>query len=75
MTGAILLYGYCGLALLMVSGNDVSAERLTYGIVSLTIAAGIALDRHPRLGYGLLPLFGIMLLTVAIQMSQGVIWV
>ncbi|MEM8638888.1 MAG: hypothetical protein AAGG51_08760 [Cyanobacteria bacterium P01_G01_bin.54] len=75
LSGAMILYGYCGLALLIVSGNDISAERLTYGIVSLTIAAGAALDRHPRLGYGLLPLLGIMLLTLAIQCSQGVVWV
>ncbi|NEO85221.1 MAG: hypothetical protein F6J87_13370 [Spirulina sp. SIO3F2] len=73
--GAIGLYGFCGLGLLIISGNDVSAERLTYGIVSLAIAAGLALDEHPRLGYGLLPVLGIMLLTVAVQVSQGVVWV
>ncbi|MGB0564637.1 MAG: mannosyltransferase family protein [Spirulinaceae cyanobacterium] len=73
LTGAVLLYGFCGLGLLLLSGSDLSAERLAYGIVPLTIAAGVGLDQHPRVGYGLLPWSAIVLLTIATQLGQGIL--
>lgn len=73
LPGAVTLYGFCSLGLLLFSGNDLSAERLAYGIVSLTIALGSFLARHPRVGYGLLPWSAIALLTIATQLGQGIL--
>lgn len=73
LDGAVTLYGFCSLGLLLLSGSDLSAERLAYGIVPLTIAAGVALAERPRVGYGLLPLSAIVLLTIATQLGQGIL--
>lgn len=73
LTGVVMLYGFGSLGLLLMSGSDLSAERYVYGIIPLTIAAGIALAERPRLGYGLLPLSAIALLTMAIQLGQGIL--
>lgn len=73
LSGAVTLYGFCSLGLLLLSGDDLSADRYVYGIAPLTIAAGVALAERPRVGYGLLPLSAIMLLTMATQLGQGIL--
>lgn len=73
LAGVVTLYGFCSLGLLLISGSHLSADRLSYGIISLTIAAGVALAKHPLVGYGLLPLSAIILITIATQLGQGIL--
>ncbi len=58
----IICFGFCSLALLVTSGALSSVERYAYGIVSLSIGLGLLLAARPRWGYGLMGLFGILLL-------------
>jgi Gpi18-like mannosyltransferase len=58
----IICFGFCSLTLLVTSGALSSVERYAYGIVSLSIGLGLLLAARPRWGYGLMGLFGILLL-------------
>lgn len=64
-------YGFCALAILLASGASGSANRYAYAIISLSIALGLLLSRHPRLGYRVMSFFTILLLGFAIRFAQG----
>ncbi|MEM9541062.1 MAG: mannosyltransferase family protein [Cyanobacteria bacterium P01_E01_bin.42] len=68
------LYGFLSLGLILTSGRSDSSERLAYGIISLSMAAGIVLNKHPRFGYGILSVSGIILATFAIRFAQQ-LWI
>jgi Gpi18-like mannosyltransferase len=70
----LLSFGGCSLALILLSGRTASAERYAYGIVAIAIAFGVLLSRHPRWGYPVLSVFGLMLLSYAVRFAQG-LWV
>ncbi|MDZ7959377.1 MAG: hypothetical protein RMY34_16080 [Aulosira sp. DedQUE10] len=66
-----VIYGFCSYALIFNTGITASAERYTYGIVSLSIAFGLLLDRFPRWGYIILGFFAILLVTFSLRFSQN----
>lgn len=70
----VLTYGFSSLTLIMASGGAASAQRYAYGIVSLSIALGILLERYPRWGYATLVFFTIVLVNFALRFSQH-IWI
>jgi hypothetical protein len=70
----VLTYGFCSLGLIMASGAAASAQRYAYGIVSLSIALGVLLERYPRWGYATMVFFVIALVNFALRFSQH-IWV
>lgn len=61
-----IAYGFCSLALLVYSGNLSSLNRYVYGIVSVSLALGLLLERHPRWGYLLMGLFAVLLVGYSI---------
>jgi len=63
-------YGFCALGLLLASGSTISLNRLAYGIVSLAIALGVLLSRHPRWGYTVMVFFAILLTSFAVRFAQ-----
>jgi Gpi18-like mannosyltransferase len=67
-------YGFCGIALLLVSGRALSLSRLAYGIIPLSIGIAVALASYPRWGYLSLGLFSILLAKLAINFAQDV-WI
>ncbi|MBH8553103.1 glycosyltransferase family 39 protein [Nostocaceae cyanobacterium CENA357] len=74
LTPVTLIYGCCGLGLIFASGGTWSLSRLAYGIVSLSVALGVLLSRHPRWGYLTLFFFMILLATFSIRFAQD-LWV
>ncbi|MEM8777789.1 MAG: hypothetical protein AAGF26_02725 [Cyanobacteria bacterium P01_G01_bin.49] len=64
------LYGFSALGLLLASGGTLSLNRLAYGIISLSLALGILLSRHPRWGYFILGFFSVLLVTFSIRFAQ-----
>lgn len=70
----VVAYGFCGLGLILVSGGTFSLSRIAYGIVSLSIALGVLLARHPRWGYGTILLFTILLVSFALRFARH-LWV
>lgn len=74
LTTVTFTYGFCGIALLLASGGTISLSRLTYGIVSLSIALGVLLDRHPRWGCMIHGLFAILLTRLAVRFAQQ-LWI
>jgi Gpi18-like mannosyltransferase len=65
-----VIYGFCGIALLLASGGTISLSRIAYGIVPLSIAIGVLLSRHPRQGYLMLGLFAMLLVRLAVAFAQ-----
>ncbi|ARV61400.1 hypothetical protein BZZ01_24735 [Nostocales cyanobacterium HT-58-2] len=74
LTPVTVIYGLCGISLLLASGGTISLSRLAYGIVSLSVAFGVFLSRHPRQGYLSLGLCGILLARLALKFAQK-LWV
>jgi Gpi18-like mannosyltransferase len=74
LTPVTFIYGFCGIGLLLASGGTMSLSRLAYGIVSLSVALGVLLSRHPRRGYMTLGLFAILLVRLAVRFAQE-LWV
>jgi Gpi18-like mannosyltransferase len=70
LTPVTIIYGFCGLGLLLASGGTISLSRLTYGIVSISVALGVLLSRHRRQGYLMLGLFLILLTKLAVGFAQ-----
>ncbi|MDF5728100.1 MAG: mannosyltransferase family protein [Rhizonema sp. PD38] len=68
------IYGFCGIGLLLASGSTISLSRLSYGIVSLSVALGLLLSRHPRWGYLILGCFAVLLSRLAVRFAQK-LWV
>ena len=63
-------YGLFSLALILSSGRTISVERHAYGVVSLAIALGILLARHPRWGYPVIGFFTLLLISLAMRFAQ-----
>ncbi|MBD2293804.1 hypothetical protein H6G06_09935 [Anabaena sphaerica FACHB-251] len=70
LTPVMVIYGFCGVGLLLASGATISLSRLAYGIVPLNIAIGVWLSRFPRQAYLILGLFMILLIKLAIGFAQ-----
>ncbi len=66
-----VVYGFCGIGLLLLSGGTISLNRLAYSVVSLSVALGVLLARHPRRGYLVISLFTIILASFAVRFAQG----
>lgn len=64
------VYGFCALALILSSGSTVSVERIVYGVVSLSLALGVLLARHPRWGYAIMGYFAILLVAFSIRFAR-----
>ena len=62
-------YGFCSLALIQVTGALSSVNRYAYGIVSLALALGVLLDRHPRWGYALIGCFLVAVIYYTVQFT------
>ncbi|HEY9597339.1 MAG TPA: mannosyltransferase family protein [Cyanophyceae cyanobacterium] len=69
-----VVYGFCCLGLILVSGGTWALSRLAYGIVSLAIALGLLLSRYPRFGYILMGFFAIVLASFSVRFAQQ-LWV
>jgi Gpi18-like mannosyltransferase len=74
LTPVTVIYGLCGISLLLASGGTISLGRLAYGIVSLSVACGVFLSRYPRQGYLSLGLFAILLVRLSVKFAQE-LWV
>jgi hypothetical protein len=64
-----MIYGYCSLALLLVSGATGSFNRFAFAIVSISFAVGLWLAQHPRWGYVVISSFVIGLASLAIRFA------
>ena len=69
-----LVYGWCGIGLLLVSGGTISLNRLAYGIVSLNLALGILFARYHRWGYSAIGFFTLLLISFSVRFAQH-LWV
>ncbi|MEH2243643.1 hypothetical protein [Nostoc sp.] len=67
-------YGFSSFALILNTGITASAERYTYGIISLSMAFGLLLARYPRWGYLIMYFFGILMFTFSIRFARD-LWV
>jgi Gpi18-like mannosyltransferase len=70
LTPVMVIYGLCGVGLLLASGGTISLSRLAYGIVPLSIAIGAWLSRFPRQAYLAVGLFVVLLFRLAIGFAQ-----
>jgi Gpi18-like mannosyltransferase len=70
LTPVAVIYGFCGIGLLLVSGGTISLSRIAYGIVPLSSAIGVLLSRHPRQGCLMLGLFAMLLVKLAVGFAQ-----
>ncbi len=70
LSSIVLIYGFCSLALLVISGALNSVNRYAYGNLSLSIALGLVLAAKPRWSYGLMGLFGVFLLYVSVRFAS-----
>ncbi|MBD2293800.1 hypothetical protein H6G06_09915 [Anabaena sphaerica FACHB-251] len=68
------VYGMCSYGLILNTGITVSAERYAYGIVSLSMAFGLLLERYPRLRYPVMCFFAILMVTFSIRFARD-LWV
>ncbi|WP_017711090.1 hypothetical protein [Prochlorothrix hollandica] len=68
------VYGCGGLLLILATGRTYSVNRLVFGIVSLTPALAVLLQRHPPYRYGTLAFFVLLLITHSIRFAQN-LWV
>lgn len=69
-----VFYGLCGIGMLLASGGTISLNRLTYGIVSVSVALGVILASHPRWGRAVMGFFALLLASFAVRFSQN-LWV
>ncbi len=64
-----LVYGYCSLAFLFLSGTKMSIHRYIYAIAPMSLALGILLNHHPRSGYVVMGSFGCLLLYYSVRFA------
>lgn len=74
LTPVMIVYGFCGIGLLLASGGTISLSRLAYGIIPLNIAIGVWLSRYPRYAYLVMGIFITLLSKLAVGFAQE-IWV
>jgi len=65
-----VIYGFFTYLLIFNTGLTLSVERYAYGIVSLSIALGLIVNRHPRWGYIIMSFFALVLAKFSIIFSQ-----
>ncbi|MEM9539874.1 MAG: hypothetical protein AAGA60_10295 [Cyanobacteria bacterium P01_E01_bin.42] len=70
MPAIALLYAFFSFCIIFSSGRTTSAERYVYGIVSTSIALGIALQKYPRWGYAVTVFFAILLFLFGLRFAQ-----
>jgi len=70
LSPVLTLYGAFSLLLILFAGSPVSSDRYAYGIVSLSIAVGLLLDRFPRWGVPVLTLVAIILVGFSLRFAQ-----
>jgi len=68
------VYGLCSYALILNTGITASAERYAYGIITLSIAFGLLLERYPRLRYPVMSFWAILMVTFSIRFARD-LWV
>lgn len=71
LSGVALVYGLFSWLIILSTGRTTSAERYAYGVVTLAIAFGLLLSRHPRWGYPTLIFFTILLANLSVRFAQG----
>lgn len=71
LTNITVIYGFCGMGLILASGGIMSLSRISYGIVSLSLALGLLLSRYPRWGYAAISFFAILMSILSIRFSQS----
>jgi Gpi18-like mannosyltransferase len=64
-----LIYGWCSLGFLFLSGTKASIHRHIYVIVPLSLALGILLSRYPRAGYIAMSMFGFLLMLYSVRFA------
>ena len=69
LTAAV--YGFFSYALILNTGLTASVERYAYGIVSLSFALGLLLNRDRSWGYAILGFFAVILASLAVQFAQN----
>ncbi|MBD2102099.1 mannosyltransferase family protein [Leptolyngbya sp. FACHB-261] len=74
LSSVAMLYGFCSLGLILVSGSIDSLERYAYGIVSLAVAFGLWGVRYRVWGYALLSYAALILADFAVRFAEGA-WV
>ena len=65
-----VIYGFFTYLLIFNTGLTLSVERYVYGIVSLSIALGLIVNRYPRWGYMIMSLFTLVLAKFSIIFAQ-----
>jgi Gpi18-like mannosyltransferase len=71
ITYITMMYGFCGIGLILASGGVMSISRIGYGIVSLSIALGVLLSHYPRWRYAAIFFFTILTASLSIRFSQS----
>ena len=66
-----VVYGFCSLGVILATGSLLSLNRYAYGIVSLSMALGLLISKHPRWGYVTLGFFIILLMQYSILFAWG----
>lgn len=66
-----VIYGFCSLGVILATGSLLSLNRYAYGIISLSMALGLLLSKHPRWGYVTLGFFLILLVQYSILFAWG----
>jgi Gpi18-like mannosyltransferase len=69
LTAAV--YGIFSYALILNTGLTASVERYAYGIVSLSFALGLCLERDRNWGYAILGFFAVILASLAVQFAHN----
>ena len=65
------VYGFLSYALIFNTGLTASVERYAYGIVTLSLALGLFLNRYRSWGYAILGFFAILLASLAAQFAHN----
>ncbi|WP_309232619.1 hypothetical protein [Cylindrospermum sp. FACHB-282] len=74
LTPITVIYGFCSLGLIFASGGTWSLNRITYGVVSFSVALGILLSHYPRWGYAAMVFFALLLASFSVRFAQN-LWV
>ncbi|WP_414619187.1 hypothetical protein [Calothrix sp. CCY 0018] len=69
LTAAV--YGFFSYALILNTGLTASVERYAYGIISLSFALGLLLNRDRSWGYAILGFFAVILASLAVQFAHN----
>lgn len=70
----LLFYGLFSYAIIFSIGTTFSVNRYAFAIVSLAIALGLVIEKHPRWGYATISCFAILLASFSVQFAQH-LWV